>query len=66
VHMSGGGCLGQRGFNFLVVALAPPDVTCEQQAPFAALVNGLIRMAVPASLWRSVTALLRAGHELTA
>jgi hypothetical protein len=37
-YMSGGGCLGQWGV--LVVALAPAHVTCEQQAPFAALVNG--------------------------
>jgi hypothetical protein len=42
LYVSGGGCLGQRGFSFLVVALAPAHVTCEQQAPFAALVNGLI------------------------
>jgi hypothetical protein len=40
--VSGGGCLGQWGFGFLVaVALAPAHVTCEQQAPFASkLVNG--------------------------
>jgi hypothetical protein len=40
LYVSGGGCLGQWGFSFLVVALAPAHVTCEKQAPFAALVNG--------------------------
>jgi hypothetical protein len=41
IHLcvSGGGCLGQWGFSFLVVALAPAHVTCEQQAPCAALVG---------------------------
>jgi hypothetical protein len=29
-NVSGGGCLGQWGFSFLVVALAPTRVTCEQ------------------------------------
>jgi hypothetical protein len=40
LYVSGGGCLGQWGFSFLVVALVPAHVTCEQQAPFASLVNG--------------------------
>jgi hypothetical protein len=40
LYVSCGGCLGQWGFGFLAVALAPAHVTCEQQAPFVSLVNG--------------------------
>jgi hypothetical protein len=43
LHVSGGGCLGQWGFSFLScrgACASSPRHWCEQQAPFAALVNG--------------------------
>jgi hypothetical protein len=41
LYISGGGCLRQWGFiYYLVVALSPPNFTCDQQAPFTALENG--------------------------